>query len=160
MKKGITFALAVICVLGMTAFAGAESGFENLYEIYCDEQILGQPWAVYEMAEDAQSEKICLAIFLFDPNQDITQAVLIGADAEGLNRYYTWTAGYETGARLLQDLVSRFAGLKGKCEAGVDFCISFSFDGGETMTDIATLEAAEQLTAVLRQDAEDAAETP
>lgn len=155
MKKWIAMILAGICVLGMAASAGAEPGFENLYGLYCDEQVLGQPWAVYEMAEDAQAEKICLVIFLFDPDNDMTQAVLIGADEEGANRYYTWTTGYENGAAIMGFLVSQFETLRKTCAEGVDFCISYSFDGGETMTDIATAEAAEKLTAVLQQDAKD-----
>ncbi|MBQ6399423.1 MAG: hypothetical protein IJI21_04810 [Clostridia bacterium] len=155
MRKWIAWMMIGICVLGMEASAWAETGFENLYGLYCDEQVLGEPWAVYEMAEDAQAEKICLAIFLFDPDNDMTQAVLIGADAEGLNRYYTWTTGYENGVMIMGFLVSRFAELKDMCNDGVDFCVSFSFDGGETMTDISTVEAAEQLAAILQQDTAD-----
>ena len=53
------------------------------------------------------------------------------------------------------ELLSQFAELEAMCDEGVDFCVSFSFDGGETMTDIDTVEKAEQLNAILQQDAED-----
>lgn len=155
MKKWVALMMVLVCVTGIAASAAAEKGFEALYGLYCDEKVFGEPWASYEMGEDAETEKICFAIFLFDPDNDMTQAVLIGADAEGVNRYYTWGTGYENGAIMMSFLVSQFAALKETCDEGVDFCISYSFDGGENMTDIATVEAAEELTAILQQDAAD-----
>ena len=155
MKKAIVWMMVLVLGMGIGASALAETGFMTIYGLYTDEQVFGEPWAVYEMAEDAQTEKICFAIFLFDPDNDATQAILIGADTEGLNRYYTWTTGYENGAVIMGFLLSQFAELEAMCDEGVDFCVSFSFDGGETMTDIDTVEKAEQLNAILQQDAED-----
>lgn len=153
MKKMIALLMTLVLVSGICAAAFAETGFETIYGMYCDEKVLGQPWAVYEMGEDAQTEKILFAIFMFDPDNDMTMAVLIGADAEGANKYYTWGTGYETGAILMTFMLSQFEGLKATCDEGVDFCIGYSFDGGETMTEITTVEQAEQLTAILQQDA-------
>ena len=154
MKKWIAWVLVLVCIAGITASAAAEWGFEAICGLYCDESAFGEPWAVYDMAE-GEDAKICFAIFLFDPDNDMTQVVLIGADAEGVNRYYTWTSGYEGGALMMSFLISRFADLQAMCDEGVDFCVSYSFDSGETMTDIATVEAAEELNAILQQDAED-----
>ena len=155
MKKAIAWMMVLVLGMGICAYAAAENGFVNLYGLYTDEQVFGEPWAVYVLAEDAQTDKICFAIFLFDPDNYATHAILIGADTEGLNRYYTWTTGYENGAVIMGFLLSQFAELEAMCDEGVDFCVSFSFDGGETMTDIDTVEKAEQLNAILQQDAED-----
>ena len=162
MKKAIVWMMVLVLGMGICASTIAETGFETIYGLYCNEDVFGEPWAVYEMAEDAQTEKVCFAIFLFEPDNDATQAILIGADPDGLNKYYTWTTGYEKGAVMMSFLLSQFAALKDGCDEGVDFCVSYSFDGGETMTDIDTVEKAEELTAILQQDAEDleAAENP
>lgn len=154
MKKIMALLTALACLSGTAIPAAAEKGFEKIYGYYCDEQVFGQPWQVYDMAE-GETEKICLAIFMFDPENDMTQAVLIGAEREGVNKYYTWTAGYEDGAVTMSFLLSQFTALKEACEEGVDFCISFTFDGGETMIDIDTAEKAEELTAILQQTAAD-----
>ena len=159
MKKMIALLIILALIAGAGTAAFAETGFETLYALYCDEQVFGPVWNIYDLAE-GDSEKICLAIFLFDPENDMTNVILIGANAgEEESKYYQWVSGYEAGASTMTFLISQFAELKEKCEEGVDFCISFSFDGGETMTDIATAEAAEALTATLQQDAADLEET-
>ena len=155
MKKWIALMMALVCMMGICGTAFAEKGFENIYGLFCDEQVLGQPWQVYDMAEESETEKICLVIFMFDPENDMAMPVVIGADAEGLNKYYMWGTGYENGAVLFSFMLSQYAELKAMCEEGVDFCISYTFDGGENMVDIATVEQAEELFATLTQSAAD-----
>ncbi len=155
MKKMIALMMVLACVTGLASSAGAETGFMNLYELYSDEQVFGEPWQVYDMAEESETEKICFAIFLFDPENDVAQTILIGADEEGLNKYYLWVTDYEAGATVMGLLINKFAELKAACDKDVDFCVSYSFDGGETMTDIDTEDAAEELDRILTQDAED-----
>jgi hypothetical protein len=153
MKKWIALMMALVCMMGICGAVYAEKGFENTYGLFCDEQVLGQPWQVYDMAEESKTEKICLVIFMFDPDNDMAMPVMIGADAEGLNKYYMWSTGYEKGAVLFSFLLSQYAELKDLCEEGVDFCISYTFDGGENMVDITTVEQAEEIYAVLTQGA-------
>ena len=155
MKKWIALLTALVCMTGICGTALAEKGFETIYGVFCGEDVLGEPWQVYDLAEEAEAEKICLVIFMFDPDNDMAMPVLIGADAGSVNKYYTWSTGYENGAMLFSFMLGRYAELKGVCEEGVDFCISYTFDGGETMTDIATVEQAEELYGILMQGAED-----
>jgi hypothetical protein len=153
MKKWVCILLTAI-LAACAVSASAEKGFETLFELYCSEEVFGQPAAVYDMAE-GENEKICLAIYMFDTEYDMTNVILIGADESGVNRYYTWVTDYQPGATTMTFLISRFAELKATCDKDVDFCISYSFDGGQTMTDIATVEDAEALTATLQQNAAD-----
>ena len=155
MKKWIALMMALVCMTGICGAAFAEKGFETIYGMLCNEQVLGQPWQVADLAEESETEKICLMIFMFDPDNDITMPVLIGADAEGLNRYYMWGTGYENGAILFSFMLSKYEELKNDCEEGVDFCISYTFDGGENVTDITTAEQAEEIYAILTQGAAD-----
>ena len=158
MKRMICAVLAVLFLAGMMNAAFAEKGFETLYELYCSEDGFGrQPMAVYDMVE-GEGEQICLVIFLFDPDNDMTEAILIGADAQGVNRYYVWVTDYEPGSAMMVSLIGRFAEMKEICGEDVDFCISFTFDGGETMTDIATAEEAEDYIARIEGDLEEALE--
>ena len=79
----------------------------------------------------------------------MTTAILIGRNAENDSKYFQWVTDYEPGATIMTFLLSKFADLKAVCEADVDFCISYSFDGGETMTEFDTAEAAEEFMAAL-----------
>lgn len=152
MRKWIALLTAVACLAGFAATAGAEKGFENLYGLYSDENVFGEPWRINDMTEGSDG-KICMALFMFDPDNDMTMAVLLGAGADGVNKYYIWGTGYEKGAIMMSFLLGRFAELKAECEEGVEFCISYTFDGGENTMDITTEEMAEQLTAMLQQGA-------
>ena len=44
MKKWIALMIALVCMMGICGTAFAEKGFENIYSLFCDEQVLGQPW--------------------------------------------------------------------------------------------------------------------
>ena len=161
MRKWMALMLAVICLTGMVTSAFAEPGFETLYELFCTEEVFGEPVAVFdyepqeeETEETAEDVAVCFAIFLFDTEYDMSTIILIGSNAENEEKYIQWTSDYEPGATIMTFLVSRFAELKELCGKDVDLCISFSFDGGENMTDIATVEDAEAFTASLQQAAE------
>ena len=160
MKKRIALMLAMICFAGMVLPASAEPGFETLYELFCTEEVFGEPVAVYdyepqevETEETAEDVAVCFTVFLFDTEYDMSTIILIGNNAENEEKYIQWTSDYEPGATIMTFLVSQFAELKAMCDRNVDLCISFSFDGGENMTDIATVEDAEAFTASLQQAA-------
>ena len=156
MKRMISLALAVLCLTGMMGLTGgalAEKGFETLYELYCSEEAFGEPVAAYDY-EGENDVKVCFPIFLFDTENDMTTAILIGQNAQGENKYFTWISDYEPGAVYMTFLLSKFADLKAICEKDVDFCVSFSFDGGENMTEFDTVEKAEAFMASLQSNEE------
>ena len=51
MKKQIALMMALVCMMGICGAVYAEKGFENIYGLFCNEQVLGQPWQVYDMAD-------------------------------------------------------------------------------------------------------------
>ena len=160
MKKWMGLVLMVVCLAGMIVPAFGEAGFETLYSLFCTDELFGQPVAEYDY-DSQQSDtgedtdvKVCFAVFLFDTEYDMTTVILIGANEQGEEKYITWTTDYEPGATVMTFLISQYAELKALCAEGTDLCISFSFDGGETMTDIATAEDAEAFTAALQQAAD------
>ena len=157
MKKILCALLAVMFLACAAGAATAEKGFEAVYDLFCADEAFGEPAAVYDMVEGGD-EKICLIIFLFDTENDMTQAEIIGADGQGVNHFYLWVTDYEPGARMLVSLLERYAELQAGCDEGTDFCISYTFDNGQTMTDIPTAEYAERFVSLLRTDAEDAKE--
>ena len=73
----------------------------------------------------------------------MTTAILIGENGEKENKYYQWITDYEPGATIMTFLLSQYANLKEICEKDVDFCVAFSFDSGEHMTEINSAEDAE-----------------
>lgn len=161
MKKWICMLMSVLILAGAAASAFAETGFETLYGLFCTEEVFGAPVAVYDYEpqeegteETAEDVQVCFALFLFDTEYDMSTVILIGANEENEQKYIQWTADYEPGATVMMFLISQFAELKALCAEGTDFCVSFSFDGGETMTDIATAEDAEAFTAALQQTAQ------
>lgn len=150
MKKMICLLLVLACLCGTMLTAHAEKGFELLYGLFSSEEVFGEPG----MVREGDTEPVCFAIFLFDPEYDITNVLLLGANEEGEGKYIQWQTDYEPGATIMTFLVTKFAALKAACEEGVDFCIAFSFDEGETMTEIDTIEAARDLMTVLQIEAE------
>ena len=152
MKKTISILLALACVMGMLSSACAEKGFETLYGLYCTEEVFGEPVTTYDYEGEGDA-KVCLAIFLFDTENDMTQAILIGRNEQDEEKYHLWITDYEPGATIMTFLLSRYEDFLALCEKDVDFCVSFSFDGGETMTDLATAEDAAAFMAQLQGDA-------
>ena len=127
----------------------------------CTEDVFGAPVAAYDYEpqeegteETAEDVQVCFAIFLYDTEYDMTTVILIGANEEGEQKYIQWTTDYELGATMMTFLVSEFADLKAVCAENTDLCIAFSFDGGETMTEIATAEDAEAFTDAMQQSAQ------
>ena len=148
MKMTICMLMTILVLAGMMITASAETGFETLYALYCSEEEFGEPVAVYDYeptddsGEAAEDVKVCFAIYLFDAESDMTQAILIGANELNEQKYVVWITDYEPGAMIMTFLLNQFKDLKELCGKEVDFCVSFSFDGGETMTDIDSAEAA------------------
>lgn len=142
MRKMICMLLTVLLLTGLLATASAEKGLETLYELYCQEDVFGEPAAVYDQEND-EGVRVCFAIFLFDTENDMTTAILIGENGEKENKYYQWITDYEPGATIMTFLLSQYANLKVICEKDVDFCVAFSFDSGEHMTEINSAEDAE-----------------
>ena len=140
MKKWICLLLALVCLCGIAVSASAEKGFETLYELFIDEEVFDEPDSVGE----GDPEPVCFALFFFDPEYDITHVMLIGVDENGAGK-------------MIQ--VTKFAELKALCEEDIDFCIAFSFDEGQTMNEIDTLEAARQLMTELQITAEEQGDT-
>ena len=152
MKKIISLILALTCAAGMTAGAFAETGFETLYGFYTSEECFGEPTATYDYQseeEDGEETKVCFAIFLFDQEYDMSTMILIGRNEDGEEKYHQWVSDFDPGVSTMITLLNNFTLLKESCEEGVDFCISFSMDGGETMTDLDTEEKAQELLAGL-----------
>lgn len=151
MKKTMSQILTVVIIVCLAVSAAAETGFETLYGFYTSEECFGEPVAVFdyqsEEGEGEEEAKICFAIFLFDQEYDMTTAILIGRNKNGEEKYYQWTADLEPGVSTMFTLLANFEMLKSSCEEGVDFCISFSTDAGETMMDIDTREKAEEFLA-------------
>lgn len=155
MKKLISLLLVLLCLTGITVNVSAETGFETLYGLFCSEEVFDEP----DMIADGDADPVCFAIFLFDPEYDITRVILIGCNEEGAGKYIQWQTDYEPGAQVMTFLVTRFADFKVLCGDDIDFCISFSFDEGQTMTNIDTLEAARNLMAALQDTAEEQGDT-
>lgn len=153
MRRMMCLAMAAICLMCLSGGALAEKGFETLYGLYCSEEVFGEPTAVYDY-EGENDVQVCFPIFLFDPENDMTTAILIGENAEGENKYMSWVSDYEPGTMYMTFLLSKFADLKAICEKNVDFCISYSFDGGATMTEFDTAKKAEEFLAALQSQAE------
>lgn len=155
MKKWICLLLALMCLFGIVMSASAEKGFETLYELFVSEEVFDEPDSVGE----GEPEAVCFALFFFDPEYDITHVMLIGVDENGVGKRIQWQTDYEPGAQVMTFLVTRFAELKSVCEEGVDFCIAYSFDDGQTMNEIDTLEAAQQLMSTLQDTAVEQGDT-
>lgn len=153
MKRVVCLLILLSCLAGTLSAASAEKGFEALYGLYCAEDVFGEPADTYDYENEGGSG-VCLAIFLFDPENDVTQAVLIGRNGRGEEKYHVWITDYEPGAAVMTFLLSQFEDFRALCEKDVDFCVSFSFDGGETMTDIDTAEKAEAFMSRLQGGAE------
>ncbi|MBO7662744.1 MAG: hypothetical protein J6U01_05195 [Clostridia bacterium] len=160
MKKTVSLILTVVMILCLAGSAAAETGFETLFGFYTTEECFGEPAAVYDyQSEEGEGEKeakVCLAIFLFDQEYDMTTAILIGKNKDGEEKYYQWTADLQPGFATMVTLLANFEMLKSRCEDGVDFCISFSADAGATMTDIDTAEKAKEYLARLETSSEPA----
>ena len=155
MKKWICLLLALVCLCGIAVSASAEKGFETLYELFIDEEVFDEPDNVGE----GDPEPVCFALFFFDPEYDITHVMLIGADENNVGKMAQWQTDYEPGAQVMTFLVTKFAELKALCGEDIDFCIAFSFDEGQTMNEIDTLEAARQLMTELQITAEEQGDT-
>lgn len=151
MKRTVSLILTVAMMACLAVNAAAETGFETLFGFYTSEECFGEPAAVYdyqsEEGEGQEEARVCFAIFLFDQEYDMTTAVLIGRNKDGEEKYYQWTADLKPGISTMVTLLANFEMLKSSCEEGVDFCISFSGDGGATMTDIDTAEKAKEFLA-------------
>ena len=161
MKKMIGMMLVLALAAGTVCGALAETGYETLYALFADGETFGEPSVIREQeaaedtdlpaVDDAEAEAaqegqtVCFAIFLFYPEDDITQAILIGTDEDGQSKMAEWLTDYETGAAVMTFLCGRFEELRAMMAEDVDFCISFSFDAGENMINIDTTEAAQEL---------------
>lgn len=161
MKKMIGWILALVLAVGVAGGAFAEKGFETLYGLFSGEETFGEPTIIREQeaaedtdlpaVDDAETEaaqegqQVCFAIFLFYPDDDIAQPILIGTDEDGQSRMVEWLTDYETGAGVMTFLCTKFEELRAMMAEDVDFCISFSFDAGVNMINIDTAEAAQEL---------------
>ena len=159
MKKTICLLVMLACLAGTVLPAFAETGFEALYGLFCAEEAFGQPVSEYDYdsqeSDTGEDEdvSVCFVFFMFDTEYDTTGVILIGANAQAEEKYVQWITDNNMGATVMTFLISRFQEIKDMCAEGVDFCIAFSFNGGETMTEIATAEDAEAFTAALQQSA-------
>ena len=155
MKKWISLMLAVLCLTGFAVNACAEKGFETLYELFCSEEVFDEP----DMTADGDAQPACLVIFLFDQEYDITNVILIGCNEENAGKYVQWQTDYEPGVQVMTFLATRFSDFKTICGEDIDFCIAYSFDEGQTMHEIDTIEAARELMTTLQSTAEEQGDT-
>ena len=159
MKKIISLLLVLACVLGLTAGAFAETGFETIYGLFSSDQAFGPVYEEKDRDQESEYEaqanetmgeedaaKFCLVIFYFAPDYDDTEVWLLGENAEGAGKLVKWRGGYEQGATIMMFMLSRFADFRGVIARDVDFAIAYSFDGGQTMNTYDTVEAAEEFT--------------